>query len=153
QARRARPAVEHRELAEKHPRARAHEHFFLVARERPHHGELALLDHEEAIAERALPHDLLARIEGARAAEREEPRAVFCRQLVEKVAAAEKHPFPAAPRFRQCPAGSFHWGRSTMQFGLSPACLSVSMLAITFCVFMSTTVTEPSLSPGRLRSA
>lgn len=53
----------------------------------------------------------------------------------------------------QWPAGSFQSGSNTMLFGLKPMFFSVSTLSIIFSFFKSITVMEPSLIPGKLRSA
>ena len=53
----------------------------------------------------------------------------------------------------QWPAGLYQAGSRTIQLGLNPASLSVSMLLTTCCFWRSTTVTDPSLMPGRFNRA
>ena len=52
----------------------------------------------------------------------------------------------------QWPAGLFHCGKSTIQFGLNPESFRTFMLSTTSAFVRSTTVTEPSLMPGRFSS-
>src|SRR5262245_11937588 len=60
---------------------------------------------------------------------------------------------PPQPLRDQCPARLFHFGRRTMLFGFMPPSLSVSILATTSPFSRSMIVMDPSLIPGRFRSA
>src|SRR4029077_19332036 len=97
QARGARAAVEHRDLAEHHPGLRRGELSLRVAGHGAHHDELALDDHEQAVPARALTRDLLASLDGALPPRGEQARPVVLRERIEEITSDESAAFVALP--------------------------------------------------------